>query len=210
MSNVYYHIAGQAADRIVSLSDEIFGMALTLLVLELRLPTMNTVHSNHELESALLRLLPEMLTCLMSFLNLGVFWIAHQKQLDCLDHSDRRLTWIHLGFLFTVAISPFSTKLLADFIDFRVALLIYWCNLLLLGAFLYISWAYSIRVGLLKDDVPARVPVAYCRNVLLAQLFYGIGAALCFINNYWSVGFIISIQIIYAVGLSFSRKALEP
>jgi uncharacterized membrane protein len=72
----------------------------------------------------------------MSFLTLGIFSVGQQTQLNHLLQSDRDLSWIHLAFLFAVTLTPFSTMLLAEFVTFRLALLAYWCNILLLGAVL--------------------------------------------------------------------------
>ena len=80
----------------------------------------------------------------MSFMTLGIFWVGQQTQLNHLAHSDRHLAWIHIAFLFAVSMMPFSTKLLAEFIAYRLALLLYWCNILALGAVLYASWRYAL------------------------------------------------------------------
>jgi uncharacterized membrane protein len=205
MSKPFNPIAGQTLEHIVALSDEIFAVGMTLLVLELRLPTPSAIHGEHDLERALLGLAPELLTYLMSFVTLGIFWVAHKRQLDHLDHTDRHLTWIHLALLFAVTTSPFSTKLLADFIDYRLALLVYWGNILVLGGVLYGSWRYAIRAGLLKEDVPAEVPAAISRGIVIAQLLYAVGVGLCLINTYWSIGFILLVQINYAVGPRYRR-----
>jgi hypothetical protein len=55
------------------------------------------------------------ITYLMSFLTLGIFWNEQQAQLNHLERSDRHLTWIHMAFLFAVSLMPFSTRLLAEF-----------------------------------------------------------------------------------------------
>jgi hypothetical protein len=72
--------------------------------------------------------------------------------------------------------------LLAEFIAYRLALLVYWSNILLLGAILYASWGYAIRPRLVKDDLPADVPAAVCRRIVNAQSLYALGALLCVIN----------------------------
>ena len=76
----------------------------------------------------------------MSFLTLGIFWVGQQTELNHLQRSDRNLSWIHLAFLLAVTLTPFSTSLLAEFNIRRTALLIYWGNILTLGAVLYASW----------------------------------------------------------------------
>jgi uncharacterized membrane protein len=60
--------------------------------------------------------------------------------LNHLAEGTRDLTWIHLGFFFAVTLLPLSTRLLAEFITYGSALLIYWLNILSLGAMLYWSW----------------------------------------------------------------------
>ena len=199
MSMPYNRIAGQSVERLAALSDGIFAVAMTLLVLDLRLPAAQAIHSERDLWRALVALSPRLITYLMSFLTLGIFWVGQQTQLSHLLRTDRDLSWIHLAFLFAVTLTPFSTKLLAEFVTFRLALLAYWCNILLLGAVLYGSWGYAIRARLVKDDMPADVPAAICRRIVIAQALYAAGALLCVINTYCSIAFIALVQLNYAL-----------
>jgi len=205
MTLSYNRIAGQSAERLAALSDGIFAVAMTLMVLDLRLPAAAAIHCEHDLWRALWALLPRLVPYLMSFLTLGIFWVGQQTQLNHLARSDRHLSWIHLGFLFAVTLSPFSTMLLAEFMAYRAALLVYWINILLLGAILYGSWGYAIRAGLVKDDLPADVPAAICRRIVVAQALYATGALLCVINTRWSIAFILLVQLNYAVAPRFRR-----
>ena len=205
MTLSYNRIAGQSAERLAALSDGIFAVAMTLMVLDLRLPAAAAIHGEHDLWRALWALLPRLLTYLMSFLTLGIFWVGQQTQLNHLARSDRHLSWIHLGFLFAVTISPFSTMLLAEFMAYRAALLVYWINILLLGAILYGSWGYALRAGLVKAELPGDVPAAVCRRILIAQALYAAGALLCVINTRWSIAFILLVQLNYAVAPRFRR-----
>ena len=136
---------------------------------------------------------------LMSFLTLGIFWVGQQTQLNHLDSSNLRLSWIHIAFLFFVSITPFSTALLAEFTSYRIALIVYWMNILFLGSALYVSWGCAMRSGLVKDDIPPEVPAAVCRRILIAQSLYALGALLCIISTRWSIGFIVMVQLYYAL-----------
>ena len=135
----------------------------------------------------------------MSFLTLGIFWLGQQAQLDRLVKSDRDLAWMHIGFLCVVCLVPFSTALLAEFLTFRVALLAYWVNLLLLGLVLLVTWRHAWRTKLIRDDTTADVVAAICRRITIGQTLYALGAALCIISTYWSIAFIVLIQLNYAV-----------
>jgi len=70
----------------------------------------------------LVELSPRLLTYLMSFLTLGIFWVGQNTQHDLLERSERGYAWIHIAFLMAVTLVPFSTSLLAEFIAYRTAL----------------------------------------------------------------------------------------
>ena len=187
MPSLYNRVAGQNVERLAALSDGIFAVAMTLLVLDLRVPAAAAVHSEHDLRRILVALAPRLLVFLMSVMTLGIFWVGQQTQLNHFAHSDRNLTWIHIGFLCVVCLTPFSTSLLAEFIRYRTALLVYWSNIVLFGLFIYWSWHYATRAHLLRDDVPPEVHPAIIRRLVIAQSLYAAGAALCVINTYYSM-----------------------
>lgn len=179
MVTLYNRIANQSLERLAALSDGVFAFALTLQVLDLRLPIAAAVHSELDLVHALAHLAPQILMYLMSFLTLGIFWNGQQTQMNFLARSDRNFAWIHILFLFAVTLTPFSTELLARFMAYRTALVVYWLNILLMGAVLYGSWKYAGRAGLVQQDVPPETSRAICRRVAIAQSFYAAGALLC-------------------------------
>jgi uncharacterized membrane protein len=203
MHSLYNRVAGQSVDRIAALSDGIFAVAMTLLVLDLRVPAAEAVHSEHDLRRILIALSPRLLVFLMSIMTNGIFWIGQQTQLNYFARSDRNLAWIHIGFLCAITLTPFSTSLLAEFIRYRTALLVYWSNILLLGLTLYWSWSYATRAHLLVDDLPPEIHPAVIRRIVIAQSLYAAGAALCFINTYWSIAAIVMVQVNYAIAPRF-------
>jgi uncharacterized membrane protein len=199
MAITYNRIAGHSVERLAALSDGVFAVAMTLLVLDLRAPASEAIHSEEGLWVALSALAPKLVMYLMSFMTLGIFWVGQQSQLNHLVRSDRSLTWFHLVFLFAVSMTPFSTTLLAEFSTYRIALVIYWLNILLLGSVLYVSWVCAVNSGLVKEDLPKPVSTAIKRRILIAQALYGFGALLCLFNTYWSIGFIVLVQLNYAI-----------
>jgi uncharacterized membrane protein len=195
----YNQIAGQSVERIAALSDGIFAVAMTLLVLDLHAPAAALIHGNADLVQALLVLGPKLAVYIMSFLTLGIFWVGQQTQLNYLTAGNRDLAWLHLLFLFFVTLMPFSTALIGAFIEDRAALLIYWFNILLLGAALFCTWRYSCGAKLISKDMPEALHRGVERRIIIAQTLYAIGATLCIINTYCSLGFIILVQLNYAI-----------
>jgi uncharacterized membrane protein len=195
----YNRLAGLNLDRLGALSDGIFAFAMTLLVLDLRVPATELVHSEHDLRRALMALLPRLLVYAMSFLTLGIFWNGQQVQFNHLARGDRNFTWIQIAFLAAVSLIPFTTALLASFIGYRTALIIYWLNILLLGAVLYASWRCATIGNLVSDDLTDETRCAIERRILIAQTLYAAGAALCVFNTYCSIAFIVLLQLNFAI-----------
>lgn len=199
MRTLYNQIANQNLERLAALSDGLFAFAMTLLVLDLRVPAKEAIHSEHGLALVLATLAPQLVMYLMSILTLGIFWNGQQTQMNYFARSNRDLAWIHLAFLASITFMPFSTRLLAEFVAYRTALLVYWFNIFVSGLLLYISWRYATRNELLKEDIPLEIRRAVRRRVVFAQGLYALGALLCVINTYWSIGFIFLLQLNYAI-----------
>ena len=210
----YHHVAGHSLERLAALSDGIFAVAMTLLVLDIRVPASQALHvaaqvqalwqegaltRELELGHALAALAPSLLAYLMSFLTLGMFWVGHQTQLNHFEKSNRHLTWIHLTFLLAVSLMPFSTALLAAFITFRLALVVYWLNLLFLGVVLFASWRYAQGAGLVKEETTQELRAALERRIVIAQALYAFALALCVINTYVSITVIVLLQLNSAI-----------
>ncbi len=203
----YNKIAGQSVERLAALSDGVFAVAMTLLLLELHAPAQDVIHSESDLLHAMAAFGPQLAVYLMSFLTLGIFWMGQQTQLNYLQRSDRNLSWLHLTFLFAVTLMPVSTRFLTEFAQYRSALLAYWANILLLGVILYLSWGCATRAHLIKDEIPPEVPSAICRRIVVGQVLYAFGALLCVFNSYWSVAFIVLVQMYFAIAPRLGGRA---
>ncbi len=204
----YNRMAGKNLDRLEALSDGVFAVVMTLLVLDLKTPAAEAIHGEAGLWQALVLMGPRLVAYLMSFLTVGIFWLGQQAQLNLLARGNRDVVWVHLGFLAAVSLIPFSTALLAEFMAFRVALLVYWGNIFLLGLLLVLAWRLSRRGGIEKPDLPADIDRAIYARILVAQLLYGLAAALCVVSTYWSVGLLVLLQVNYALAPRIGRFAL--
>jgi uncharacterized membrane protein len=201
----YRQIAGVSMERLAALSDGIFAVAMTLLVLGLSVQSAKALNlsgslTNSQVWDHVLRpLWPHLLTYLMSFLTLGVFWVGQQTQLHHLSRSNRDFTWIHLVFLLCVVLMPFSTTLVSDYITTQLAIVVYWLNIALLGAILYVAQRYARRATLLEENVTGATVAAMERRIIAYQALYAVGALLSLASTYASIGFIIAVQLNAAI-----------
>ena len=104
---------------------------------------------------------------------------------------------MHFLFLAVVTVLPFSTRLLADFLTYRTAFLVYWLNIVVLGACLYATWAYAEGAKLIREEAQGDISRAVKLRVILAQSLYAIGALAGLVNV--TLG-IMLIQLNYAIG----------
>jgi len=200
MSVVYNQIANRSLERIGALSDGLFAIAMTLIVLEIRVPELRD-HSDAGLLAALGDLVPRFVTYLLSFLTLGIFWNGQQTQLSYIDRGNRDLAWLELLFLAVIALFPFTTSLLAENIDLRLALGLYWLNIFVSGAALFAIWLYVERAGLVREGTGPEVGRLIRRRIGIAQLLYGTGFLISLLptGTTPAIAWIVLVQLNFAV-----------
>jgi uncharacterized membrane protein len=202
----YHRLAGSSLDRLAALSDGVFAVAMTLLVLNLKAPSVTKRAqqpiwsgdggSEHALLHGLIHdVVPGLLPYAMSFLTLGILWVGQQAQLEHFTRSTRALTWIHLTFLLAVTLMPFSTALLAADTTYRISMAVYWLNLFALGGTLFLSLRYADRAGLMSDDTSPDMRKALKRRIVVYQVLYALAALTCLINTYLAIGLLVALQL---------------
>jgi len=144
-------------NRAEAFSDGVFAIAATLLVLELKVPHVEP----GGLSEALLERWPSYATYVVSFLIIGIIWVNHHAVMDRIKNVNRRLLFMNLVFLMVVAVIPFPTSLLADYIqaghDERLAAAVYSGTMALMGVSFGAMWAYAVLSNdlLLHEGVDA-------------------------------------------------------
>jgi uncharacterized membrane protein len=119
--------------RIEALTDGIFAVAMTLLVIELKLPDHGTVHSADELAVALAALVPKAISWALSFFVLALFWIGHHRVFAFVRHADAKLVVLNLLELAAVSLMPFSSALSGEYGQSLLAQVVYSTNMALLS-----------------------------------------------------------------------------
>jgi len=185
-------------NRIEALTDGVFAVAMTLLVLDIKVPELEQSLSSAELPLRLLALWPKFLTYAISFVILGVYWVGHHMQLSFIRSADRPLLWINILFLLWVALVPFSTALLSEYTTHRLAVAVYGANLIAIGLTLALHWWYA-TAGTRHVDPnthPGLVRAAMVRT-LMGPLLYLIAIAISFFSTELSLVVYALVPIIY-------------
>lgn len=138
-------IRGLEKNRLEALIDGVFAVALTLLVLDLKLPDDLAPATNSELWKYLLGLERHFVIYVISFIVIGMYWINHHIQFHFVVHTNRTLIWINLSYLLLVSFLPFATDLIGDHKDLVLPCEIYGVTLLALSATSFVHLAYLSR-----------------------------------------------------------------
>jgi uncharacterized membrane protein len=101
--------------RIEALTDGIYAVAMTLLVLELKLPEPRPPLTDAALRAELLHLAPKIVAWILSFFILAIFWFSHHRAFHYVRHVDRRLLWINLLSLLFASLLPFSSAMVGEY-----------------------------------------------------------------------------------------------
>src|SRR4051794_29860558 len=116
--------------RMEALSDGLYAIALTLLVLELKLPSLGEAATNGDLLHALRELMPKVLTWFLSFWVMAVLWLSQVRVYHLVHSLSRTMVRLELTQLACVSLMPFSTALIGEHGNLPVAAVIYACNML--------------------------------------------------------------------------------
>ncbi len=136
---------GFPKNRMEALTDGIFAIAMTLLVLSLEIPAGIHDPSDATVTAMLAGQLPAFYHYFLAFLILASFWVAHHAQVNRLRHIDRTFLWINIAALMFVTLVPFSVSLIGDYPDETFAAVAFEMNLLLLGLLFAVLWWYAVH-----------------------------------------------------------------
>jgi uncharacterized membrane protein len=139
-------------DRLAFFSDGVFAIAITLLVLEIRLPEpMSAPHASRLSIALVEELWPDLYSFLISFWFVGTLWIAHHRVFRYIRDYDRGLLLFNLFFLMWIVLLPFSATLLSRFEDQQLAVVIYASHVAVAEVVLAGVWRYASRTPRLID-----------------------------------------------------------
>jgi len=160
-------------DRIVNLSDGVFAIAITLLVLDIRVPDIPESMVASRLPSALLSLWPNYLGYFLSFVGISAFWTIHHSIFRPIRAYDRVLLYFNFLFLMVVAFVPFPTSLLGEYGDHQLPVAIYAATLAVGRLLLTAIYWHSARNDRLLDEPqdPATVRFFLMRGLTIPAIF---------------------------------------
>lgn len=185
-----------SVSRIETLSDGVFAIVMTLLVLDLHPITL----SNNQFVPFLVKLLPNIAGYFVSFALLGQYWMGHLSQLRFLEKSDHSSHWINIFFFAFVAFVPFTTGMVSKNTGNRLALIIYGINLIIIGLALFWHWWYSTHNHRLVSKEISRETIRYGTfRSLFAPVAYSIAICFVYVSEITTLVLFAVIPLLYII-----------
>jgi uncharacterized membrane protein len=192
--------------RIEAFSDGVFAIIVTLLVLDLKVPSLHDVHSAGELGGALVDLFPKFLSWLISFVIVCKFWLNHHHIFSLADHANYGLVWLNCLFLLAQSFVPFPTALMGEYPGNPLAVCFFGA-VMAVNTVMFITLHAYILKHLLKPGAAATVPTGIVGKSFVGVLFSLLGAGLAWLNVHLSFVLYLVTPLFFIVPPSRERAA---
>ena len=195
-------------ERIVFFSDAVFAIAITLLVLEIKVPHLDTA-DDALLRQKLFGLLPKVVGFVVGFFIISLMWFEHHRIFRYIKAFDSGLIWRNLVFLLTISFIPFPTALSSENSWSRTAFIIYTLSFALAGLAKFWIWSYAAsKPELLADNVDANLALKIKRRSLAVPLG-AISAALLSLVSIFIAPLGFALIPLFAYLLDPTKRAAE-
>ena len=183
--------------RVEAFSDGVFAIAITLLILNLKVPSGPTGH----LGAALARQWPTYAAFLISYAFIGIMWVNHHRLFNHIRRSDNGLLFLNLLLLLGITVVPFPTALLAAHYgtaDRTVAAAVFNGTYVVLAIFFNVLWHHAVRAGLL-DSATHESAAAVSRQYAVGPIAYLVCFGLTWVSVPASLILNIGLAIFFAI-----------
>lgn len=194
-----------SSGRLEALGDGIFSVAMTVLVIELKIPI---VHGNslNDLLHALYETRQELFCYFISFIVLGIMWFGHRMVFEYISRTNRYYIFLGVLFYMFVCLVPFSTRFLAANTLKWYAILMYGVNLSFCNLALYAQWTYGIHRPVLHSrSLPPTVRKEARLLFLISPILYGIAIVISFYVPLVSIFILFITPVLYLLPNKIDR-----
>jgi uncharacterized membrane protein len=206
MVNIY----GISKFHIKIFTDAVFGVAITILAVELQVPHLDGVTLIHSGEFG--EIVTTFISYITTFVIIGIYWITYHAVFNPIRHTTDLMIWMNLSFLIFVAIIPFSIRLMNEYNN-QYSFIFYSIIQIMTGLILFLMWQHAIRKGALvgneREDVARLNPVVIqltSYRTIIIPVTYTISIAFSFINPHIVTIFPLIIVIPVSIFLRWKFK----
>ncbi|GKZ12465.1 TMEM175 family protein [Haladaptatus sp. T7] len=176
----------EETERLVTFSDGVFAIAITLLVLDISVPTVPAGEPASVLPTLVFEQWHELFGYVFSFLVIGSYWVLHRRVFLYIEKSDKRLVWLNLLFLLFVAFVPYATSLFTAYPD-RFGVMFYAGTLAATGFLLAGLWGHAARTRLVQEGLPPRAMAIRAARFFVSPTVFVLSIGIAFIDPFVAI-----------------------
>jgi uncharacterized membrane protein len=194
--------------RMETFSDGVFAIDITLLTFQLKAPSLKAATSNHNLALALFQQWPNYIAYFVSFTTIFIIWLNHHRMYNVIRRSDVRFMFYNGLLLLLVSIVPFTTSLLAEYLNtpaHQISAAIYMLLFAGISGTLFGMWNYATdNYRLLKRPAVNVRVISIRTSLLISVVTYALAAGLSFLVPYLSI-LVGLVMVVYLSRLKYHR-----
>jgi uncharacterized membrane protein len=186
-------------DRMDALTDGVFSIVATLLVLEVKVPRIPDPHTGAELAAALRHVVPSLVAFALSFLTVMIYWLNHDRLSRVMPRYDDRSRYLNLLLLFFLCLIPFVTAFIAESPLELAAVVAYGAVMLACAAVAHWTFRYLAFGSDLLAGVTEASRRRFARQVAGGPVLYAVAIAVAFASVPAALGLFLIIPLLYLV-----------
>ncbi len=187
----------EGTGRLEAFSDGVFAIIVTLLIFEVRVPTLTDL-SNFGVLSALVEIAPKGLSFAISFFTVAIFWVTHHHVFSRITHSNWKLMWFNNILLFWLAIVPFTTAFIGNYPTQAVVVALYAIILSLAAlTFWLMNYYVFFKSDLLSDKVSTSERWRHLKRGRWVFILYGLAVIVAFVRVSAALMILVIIPFIF-------------
>ncbi|MFT3747834.1 MAG: TMEM175 family protein [Agriterribacter sp.] len=203
-------------DRIILFTDAVFAIAITLLIIEIKVPEIAHDATDGDFFRALLQLLPKFMGFAVSFFIIGLYWFIHHKMFGYVINYTPKLIWLNLIFLFSIVLMPFSTAVYSEYsteahIHLVAPYAVYVINICFTGVMNYVllNYIYNEKNGIAEYVPDKKSQVAAKQRAMAIPVVFLVSLLLTCIWPAWGRMFLFVIPVVIRM-LAPAKKKKKP
>ena len=188
--------------RLEAFSDGVFAIAITLLILEIKIPHHEDIEKYGSLSRYLLNLWPSIFAYVFSFVIIGIYWANHHHLFKLFRKTDHTFNMINVMFLMAISFLPYPTAILGDYItdpsEGKDAVSFYAIGITLPSLFWLTMWLYAIHKGRLIDQkLKPEFVKALTKIFIVSNVIYISAIVVSFFSRNFALAMVIIMTLIY-------------
>jgi uncharacterized membrane protein len=189
--------------RLTSFSDGVFAIAVTLLVFNLKVPRISANLVHQGLPSAILGMLPNFLTYVITFLLVAIYWTFHHRMMNLVVRIDTQFLWMNIYYLLVISFIPFPSALFGSYSHETFSFVFYVCCMVTVNFLSMTMLAYaSYKSRLIKKDLPLAIIKYLFYRLLASFIVFALSIPLAFYQLRWALYYLF---IIFPVNWAMKR-----